>query len=149
METINSEIMLKSVMRRLSTQSTASVGQKIMLYDNNDMPIGKMQAPTDDQGAPIQFGENNQATANTPPSATAGSATMGKLYLVGPKVGTKWQWITLEDDTTTPATYSWLQIGTTDVDLSQYARTEDLSLYARAEYATEQSVRNIVRNYAG
>ena len=140
MEAINSVNMLKSVMSGLTTQSTATVGQKIMLFANDGTPIGKMQAPTEEQGAPIQFDENNQATATTQPSTTAGSATMGKLYLVGPKLGTKWQWITLEDDSTTPSTYSWLQIGTTDVNLSQYAP---------ANYATETAVRNIVKNYAG
>lgn len=140
MEAINSVNMLKSVMSGLTTQSTATVGQKIMLFADDSTPIGKMQAPTEEQGAPIQFDENNQATATTQPSTTAGSDTMGKLYLVGPKLGTKWQWITLENDSTTPSTYSWLQIGTTDVDLSQYAP---------ANYATETAVRNIVKNYAG
>lgn len=140
MEAINSVNMLKSVMSGLTTQSTATVGQKIMLFADDSTPIGKMQAPTEEQGAPIQFDENNQATATTQPSTTAGSDTMGKLYLVGPQLGTKWQWITLENDSTTPSTYSWLQIGTTDVDLSQYAP---------ANYATETAVRNIVKNYAG
>ena len=138
METISSKNMLKSVMNGLSTQSTATTGQKIMLFDTDGTPIGKMQAPTDQQGTAIVFDENSQATATTPPSTTAGAATMGLLYIVGPQAGTKWQWITLEDDSTTPSTYSWLQIGSTDVDLSQYAR---------AEYATETAVRNIVKNW--
>lgn len=140
MEIITSKQMLKSVMNGLTTQSTATVGQKIMLFADDGTPIGKMQAPTEEQGAPIQFEENNQATSTTPPSTTAGSATMGKLYLVGSAAGAKYQWITLEDDSTTPSTYSWLQIGSTDADLSQYAR---------AEYATDAAVRNIVRNYNG
>lgn len=140
METINSNNMLKSVMSRLTEQSTATVGQKIMLFDDNNMPIGKMQAPTEQQGSSVQYEENAQATATTEPSATAGTATMGKLYLVGPKTDTKYQWITIEDDSVSPSTYSWRQIGSTDIDLSQYAR---------AEYATEEDVRNIVRNYNG
>lgn len=140
MEIISSKNMLKSVMNGLSTQSTATTGQKIMLFDTDGTPVGKMQAPTDQQGTAIQFEQNAQATASTPPSTTASAATMGLLYIVGPDYGTKWQWITLEDDSTNPSTYSWLQIGSTDVDLSQYAR---------AEYATETAVRNIVKNYAG
>ena len=138
MEAINSENMLKSVMGKLSNQSTATVGQLIMLHANDGTPAGKMQAPTGQQGTTLVFDENNAATATTEPSVTAGQATMGKLYLVGPETGTKWQWITLENDSTNPATYSWLQIGPTDIDLSQYAR---------AEYATETNVRNIVKNY--
>ena len=138
METINSFNMLKSVMGRLSNQGTATVGQKIMLFDDSGLPVGKMQAPTEEQGTSIQFDENAQATSSTPPSATASDETMGMLYLVGPQQGTKYQWITLEDDSTTPSTYSWLPIGTTDVDLSQYAP---------ANYATESAVRNIVRNW--
>ena len=140
MEIFSSEQMLKSVMGRLSNQSTATVGQLIMLHASDGTPAGKMQAPTDQQGTSIIFDENSSATATTEPSVTAGQATMGKLYLVGPELGTKWQWITLEDDSTTPSTYSWLQIGATDIDLSQYAR---------AEYATEQSVRAIVSGYSG
>ena len=138
METITSTNMLKSVINGLSSQSTATVGQKIMLFASDGTPIGKMQAPTAKQGTSIIFDENNSATATTPPSTTAGSSTMNKLYLVGPESGTKWQWITLEDDSSTPSTYSWLQIGATDVDLSQYAR---------AEYATEANVRAIVSGY--
>ena len=138
METISSKNMLKSVMNGLTTQSTATIGQLIMLHADDGTPNGKMQAPTGEQGTPLVFDENNQATATTEPSVTAGSATMGKVYLVGPEAGTKWQWITLKDDSTNPATYSWLQIGPTDVDLSQYAR---------AEYATETAVRNIVKNW--
>lgn len=140
METFSSEQMLKAVMGRLSTQSTATTGQKIMIFASDGTPVGKMQAPTEQQGTAIQFEENAQATATTPPSATAGQATMGLLYLVGSTSGTKWQWITLEDDSTNPSTYSWLQIGSTEVDLSQYAR---------AEYATEANVRAIVSGYTG
>ena len=135
METITSTNMLKSIMRGLSNQSTASVGQKIMLFDANNNPIGKMQAPTDSQGTAIVFDENAQATATTQPSTTASENTMGKLYLVGSTSGTKYQWITIEDDSTTPSTYSWLQIGTTAIDISTY-------------FGTEISVRNIVRNYS-
>ena len=68
METISSKNMLKSVMNGLSTQSTATTGQKIMLFDTDGTPIGKMQAPTDQQGTAIVFDENSQATATTPPS---------------------------------------------------------------------------------
>ena len=138
METINSTNTLKSVMGRLSNQSSATVGQKIMLFDEDNTPIGKMQAPTEQQGTSILFEEDAQATATTPPSTTASEATMGLLYLVGPQNGTKYQWITLENDSTTPAAYSWLQIGSTNVDLSQYAR---------ADYATESAVRSIVSDY--
>lgn len=140
METISSLNMLKSVINGLSTQSTATTGQKIMIFASDGTPVGKMQAPTEQQGTAIQFEENAHATATTPPSATAGQATMGLLYLVGSTSGTKWQWITLEDDSTNPSTYSWLQIGSTEVDLSQYAR---------AEYATEANVRAIVSGYTG
>lgn len=78
------------------------------------------------------FEVNAQATASTPPSTTAGVNTMGKIYLVGPQVGTKYQWITEVDESTTPNTYSWQQIGTTDVTIT---------------IASEQDVRNIVKNY--
>ena len=90
------------------------------------------------QGAAIIFEKNDSATATTTPSVSPSADTVGLLYIVGPETGTKWQWITLEDDTTNPFTYSWLNIGTTDVDLSQYAK---------AEYATEEAVRDIVIDY--
>lgn len=140
METINSNVMLKSVMGRLSNQSSATVGQKIMLFGADDTPTGKMQAPTEQQGTAVKYEQNAQATATTQPSVTASEDTMGLLYLVGPQNGTKYQWITIEDDSVTPSVFSWLQIGSTDIDLSQYAR---------AEYATEEAVRNIVKNYNG
>jgi hypothetical protein len=138
METISSKNMLKSVMNGLNTQSTATVGQKIMIFADDGTPIGKMQAPTEQQGAPLVFEENAQATASTQPSDTASDETMGKLYLVGPSSGTKFQWITIENDSVTPATYSWLPIGTTDVDLSQYAKDV---------VATDEEVRAIVDDY--
>lgn len=78
------------------------------------------------------FDENAQATITTQPSVTAGAATKGKIYLVGPSSGTKYEWITLEDDSTTPSTYSWLNIGSTEMNFP---------------IATEQNVRNIVRDY--
>ena len=134
METITSQNMLKSVMKGLSTQSTASTGQKIMVFDENNNPIGKMQAPTEQQGTALIYELNASATATTEPSATAGAATMGKLYLVGPQSGTKYQWITLEDDSDTPSVYSWLNIGTTQLDLSTYE-------------APESEIRNIVKNW--
>jgi hypothetical protein len=78
------------------------------------------------------FDENAQATATTPPSTTAGVSTLGKIYLVGPQAGTKYQWITEVDESTTPNTYSWHQIGTTDITIS---------------IASEQDVRDIVDDY--
>ena len=109
---------LKSVINGLTTQSTATVGQKIMLFASDGTPIGKMQAPTEQQGTSIVY---EQAAQDTTPSATASAATMGMLYLVGTQSGTKGQYITIEDDSTNPSTYSWLKIGTTAIDLSQYA----------------------------
>ena len=82
----------------------------------------------------LVFEENSSATATTPPSVSASSSTMGKIYLVGPSSGTKYQWITEEDDSTTPSTYSWQQIGDTDVDFTSLI-------------ASEQSVRDIVKDY--
>lgn len=134
METITSQNMLKSVMRGLNNQSAASEGQKIMLFASNDTPVGKMQAPIEQKSAALVFDENSQATATTEPSVTASAATMGKIYLVGPQSGTKYQWITLEDDSTTPSTYSWRQIGSTQIDLSTYE-------------APESEVRAIVTNW--
>lgn len=126
--------MLKSVMRGLSNQSAASEGQKIMLFASDGTPVGKMQAPMEQESAALVFDENNQATATTEPSVTASESTMGKIYLVGPQSGTKYQWITLEDDSATPSTYSWLQIGSTQIDLSTYE-------------APEAEVRAIVTNW--
>ena len=123
---------LKAIMTGLTTQGTATVGQKIMLFNEQNNPIGKMQAPTGQQGTSIVFEENDSATSSTEPSDTASTLTMGKLYLVGPASGTKYQWITIENDSVDPATYSWLNIGTTNVDLSQLA-TFDISLSVVAE----------------
>lgn len=118
MESMSTLDALKSVINRLTTQSTATVGQKIMLFASDGTPIGKMQAPTEQQGTSIVY---EQAAQDTTPSATASAATMGMLYLVGTQSGTKGQYITIEDDSTNPSTYSWLKIGTTAIDLSQYA----------------------------
>lgn len=134
METITSQNMLKSVMRGLNNQSAASEGQKIMLFASDGTPVGKMQAPVEQESAALVFDENSQATATTEPSVTASESTMGKIYLVGPRIGTKYQWITLEDDSTTPSTYSWLQIGSTQIDLTTYE-------------APEAEVRAIVTNW--
>lgn len=135
METITSQNMLKSVMRGLSNQSAASEGQKIMLFATDGTPVGKMQAPMEQEPAALVYDENSQATATTEPSVAASAATMGKIYLVGPQSGTKYQWITLEDDSATPSTYSWLQIGSTQIDLTTYE-------------APEAEVRAIVTNWA-
>lgn len=133
MESISTLNALKSVINGLTTQGTATVGQKIMLFADDGTPIGKMQAPTEQQGTSIVFEENAQATASTQPSTTASAATMGKLYLVGPASGTKYQWITIEDDSTNPSTFSWLQIGSTEIDLSQLDAFEiSLSVVAEA-----------------
>lgn len=78
------------------------------------------------------FDENAQATATTPPSTTASANTLGKIYLVGPQTGTKYQWITEKDESTTPATYSWQQIGTTEITIL---------------IASDQEVRSIVTDY--
>jgi hypothetical protein len=121
-------------MRGLSNQSAAVPGQKVMLFESDGTPIGKMQAPVDQSATPLVFDENSQATPTTEPSVTASADTMGKIYLVGPKSGTKYQWITLEDDSTTTSVYSWLQIGSTQIDLSTYE-------------APESEVRAIVTNW--
>lgn len=83
-------------------------------------------------GCSFVFEENAQATSSTPPSVTASSGTTRYIYLVGPQTGTKYEWITVVDESTTPSTYSWQQIDTTDINLS---------------IATEQSVRGIVTGY--
>lgn len=134
METITSQNMLKSVMRGLNNQSAAAPGQKVMLFEDDGTPISKMQAPLNQPTIPLVFDENAQATPTTEPSVTASADTMGKIYLVGPSSGTKYEWITLEDDSTTPSVYSWLQIGSTQIDLSTYE-------------APESEVRAIVTNW--
>lgn len=78
------------------------------------------------------FEENAQATSTTQPSTTASAGTLKKIYLVGAGNGTKYQWITLEDTSTTPSTYSWSNIGTTEITLT---------------VATEANIRAIVTNY--
>lgn len=117
--------MLKSVMRGLNNQSAASVGQKIMLFASDGTPVGKMQAPMEQESAALVFDENSQAAATTEPSVTASESTVDKIYLVGPRSGTKYQWITLEDDSVSPSVYSWLQIGSTQIDLTTYEAPED------------------------
>lgn len=60
---------------------------------------------------------------------TASVDTMNKIYLVpkeSPSTGYK-EWLTLEDNSTTPAEYSWEEIGDTDVDLSDYATKAEVS----------------------
>lgn len=53
---------------------------------------------------------------------TAGTDTLGKIYLVGPTSGEYARFITTMDG----STFGWVQIGTTDVDLSGYATKQDL-----------------------
>lgn len=54
---------------------------------------------------------------------TASASTLGKIYYVGPTSGEYDRYVTSYDGTT----YSWLQIGTTDVDMTQYATKAELS----------------------
>ena len=117
---------LKNVMTALTKVGAAQQGQTIMIFDANGNPIGKIQAPTGDTTVAIIFEEKASATASTQPTTTASADTMGKLYLVGPSSGTKYQWITTESS----GTYSWLNIGSTAVDLSQYALRADTDAMA-------------------
>ena len=54
---------------------------------------------------------------------TASASTLGKIYYVGPTSGEYDRYVTNYDGTT----YSWLQIGTTDVDMTQYATVDELN----------------------
>lgn len=54
---------------------------------------------------------------------TASASTLGKIYYVGPTSGEYDRYITSYDGTT----YSWLQIGSTDVDMTQYATVGELN----------------------
>lgn len=67
-------------------------------------------------------------TAGTAPATTASASTLGKIYLVpaasgkpSPESGSYVEFITIESGSSTK-TYSWEKIGTTDTDLSEYAK---------------------------
>ncbi len=54
---------------------------------------------------------------------TASADTMGKIYLVGPDANDNYaRYITQQDG----STYSWIPLGSTNIDLSEYARIADL-----------------------
>ena len=126
METITSQNMLKSVMGQLPTTSTAAIGQMQMVFDEYNNPVAKMQAPTQEYKIPIQ-------PASVKPTASA--ETMGIMWLIGPDAnGYYMQSVVLEDTSTTPSTYSWADLGTTQLDLSTYE-------------APESEIRNIVKNW--
>ena len=60
-------------------------------------------------------------TVTTLPTASAD--TMGKIYLVGPDASDNYaRYITQQDG----STYSWIPMGSTNIDLSEYARIADL-----------------------
>lgn len=60
-------------------------------------------------------------TVTTLPTASAD--TMGKIYLVGPDASDNYaRYITQQDG----STYSWIPLGSTNIDLSEYARIADL-----------------------
>lgn len=56
---------------------------------------------------------------------TASADTVGKMYYIGPTNGEYARYVTAYDGTT----YSWISIGTTDINLSQYATLSDLDSY--------------------
>lgn len=54
---------------------------------------------------------------------TASASTMGKIYLVPNANGTKDEYVTIRSGSVGSYTYSWEEIGTTDIDLSGYVPT--------------------------
>lgn len=126
MDIISPSNSLKKIMKELPTTSTAAVGQLMMVFDEYFNPTAKMQAPTGEFKIPIQ-------PAATKPTASA--QTMGIMWLIGPDAnGYYMQSVVLEDTSTTPSTYSWADLGTTQLDLSTYE-------------APESEIRNIVKNW--
>ena len=74
---------------------------------------------------------------------TASASTLGKIYYVGPTSGEYDRYVTSYDGTT----YSWLQIGTTDVDMTQYATKAELNQLAQeVDYTLGQSFTKDMRN---
>ncbi len=86
--------------------------------------------------------------------ATASAETMYKLYFVPATGGSgrnvKVEWITLRTGEEGNYTYTWEKIGDTDIDLSGYSTTEQMTAAiasAVAGFKTEAQIRAIVESY--
>lgn len=76
-------------------------------------------------GEGLQIVTDTPNAAKTAPATAASADTMGKLYLVTlgtEESGTYTEFVTLKDESSGTASYSWEKIGTTATDLSEYAK---------------------------
>lgn len=75
--------------------------------------------------AKIQLVTDSWNTAKTAPATAAGVATMGKIYLCaneGTLSGNYTEFVTIQSGEEGSYTYTWEKIGTTETDLSKYAK---------------------------
>lgn len=67
---------------------------------------------------------------------TASASTLGKIYLVGPTNGVYDRYYTSYDGTT----YSWVGVGTTEINLANYATKEELNQLSQKVGASDETV---------
>lgn len=72
---------------------------------------------------------------------TASASTLGKIYLVGPTNGVYDRYYTSYDGTT----YSWVGVGTTEINLANYATKDELSQLSQEIGETELKVDEVVQ----
>lgn len=88
-----------------------------------DMANYYTKAQVDAIAASIAAAVNSTAGVTAASLPAASSDTLGKIYYIGPTSGEYARYVTGYDGTT----YSWLPLGTTDIDLSDYATKEELA----------------------
>ena len=81
------------------------------------------KAQVDAIAASIAAAVNSTAGVTAASLPTASADTLGKIYYIGPTSGEYARYVTGYDGTT----YSWLPLGTTDIDLSDYATKAELN----------------------
>lgn len=96
-------------------------GDAVQYTEQNLSESQKAQARTNIGAASLSDINNTEyVTVTTLPTASA--ATVGPIYLVGPDANNNYaRWITQEEN----GSYSWVPLGSTEIDLSGYMRKVD------------------------
>ena len=106
-----------------TTVNGLSINQLVEAWDGSSTPV-QGNIPS---GVQVEYNETTYTG-----SLAASSSTIGKVYLVGNENDDTYErYITSYDGTT----YSWVSIGSTEVDMSDYQRKDDEIWLTEAEYA--------------
>lgn len=127
----------------LDTFNDAVVTNQIGTVEGNDgkfVTAANIKAYVDQAvSVGIEIIVDTKAQDKDEPATVASANTMGKLYFVAlddTATGTYTEFITLRSGEEDSYTYAWEKIGTTEADLSEYAKTADLGAFAFVDEGT-------------